>query len=481
MKPKPLLLSLAALLVAAAAGSAWWFQGASEQQSRVAAVLPPPPDLSAAPAPMRAALAAAAERAHSLRHARDGFAELVQLYHANGFLDAALHGYAGLAALEPDQPRWPHFHASILAGYGDVEPAIALWQRVVALAPDYLPARLRLGDSLLKNNQLDEAAATYTAVLERAPGDAYAQLGLARIDLEAERWNQARERLETIVRATNYELGYDLIVSLYERLGETDRALAIRGSAKALGSFRDPPDPWVDALIDLCYDPYRISLAAGVAGRTGDSARGRALLERAIELAPGDVSTRFQLGTLALQQGDTATARDQFERCTILAPDFSDAWAQLSALQARLGDPAGAARTLATGLRHCPESPGLHLMQARTFRQAGRIEEAINEFMVSINLRPNEPEAFIELGSMLVSVGRTDEGIEQLRRSLDTDPANPVALSILAFHAISTGDEAETDRWMSRIADQPRVTREQSSRLHAAYRQQFGREWQPKR
>ncbi|HYD82767.1 MAG TPA: tetratricopeptide repeat protein, partial [Opitutus sp.] len=349
----------------------------------------------------------------------------------------------------------------------------ALWRRVVELAPDYTPARLRLGDSLLKNNRLDEAAATYAAVLERDHDNAYAQLGLARIDLEAERWTQARERLETVVRATNYELGYDLIVSLYERLGQADRALAIRGSAKAFGSFRDPVDPWLDALLDLCYDPYRISLAAGIAARSGDPARGRALLERAIELAPGDISTRFQLGTLSLQQGDTTTAREQFERCTILAPDFSDGWAQLSALQAKLGDSAGAARTLATGLRHCPDSPGLHLMQARTFRQAGRIEEAINEFMISINLRPNEPEAFIELGSMLVSAGRTDEGMEQLRRSLETDPANPMALSILAFHAISTRNEAEADQWMSRIAEQPRVSREQASRIHAAYRQQF--------
>ena len=467
--------------ILAIAAAAWWWVDSGRRAELVASALPPAPDLSRAFPMLRERIEAANTRARSRASARDGLVELSQLYHANGYLDEAMACYRALADTEPNEPRWPHLHANILASYGDVEPAIALWQRVIALAPDYTPARLRLGDSLLKANRFDEASAAYSAVLQREAKNPYALLGLARLDIEAGRDDQARERLETVVRQTNYQLGYDLIVSLYERTGRRDRAAAIRGMQKAFGAHRDPPDPWLDQLTEACFDPYRLALAAGAAGRIGDPATARRLLERAIEIDPNDVSARFQLGTLAVSQGDARTAREQLERCTILAPDFADAWAHLSALQADLGDHAGAERTLATGLRNNPQSPGLHLTRARSLRQAGRLEEAIAEFKASIYYRPNEPDAHIELGNMLIAAGREAEGVEQMKQALETDPANPLALTVVAFSAISSGNQQEADQWLTQIAQQPRTSRDHASRLLEAYRKKFGRDWRPQR
>lgn len=480
MKKKWQPVLIACVLLATAAG-AWWWQLAGDRLAVVMACLPATPDLTAAPQELRTRTVAAESRARSRATAAKGLAELGRLYHANGFLAEAMRCYAGLEQLAPGEPRWPHLHASILAGYGETEPALKLWRRVVELAPDYLPARLRLGDGLLKTNHPDEAAATYAEVLKRNPADSYALLGLARIDLEARRWDQARERLEKVVAQTNYELGYDLIVSLYERTGQPDRARAIRGSAKASGAYRDPPDPWLDELMDICFDPYRLALTAGIAARFGQPAVAVRLLERAVGLAPDDVSCRFQLGGLAVAQRNFPVAREQFERCTTLAPDFSDGWGQLSALQLQMGESAAAARTLAAGLARCPGSPGLHLMQARNQRDAGRIGEAIGEYQESIRLRPNEPEAYTELGNLYINLGRTPEGVEQMRRALEADPGDPTALGVLTFYSISTGDEAEARRWFARLRLQPRVPPPQTASLAEAYRQAFGRPFVPDR
>jgi Flp pilus assembly protein TadD len=146
-------------------------------------------------------------------------------------------------------------------------------------------------------------------------------------------------------------------------------------------------------------------------------------------------------------------------------------------LQAQRGDNAAAERTLAQGLRNCPESPGLHLMRARNLKKAGRLEEAVNEFMISARLRPNEPEAYIELANTLISLKRVEEGMEQFKAALNAQPENPMALSVLAFHAITTGDEAEARRWLTRVGDQPRVSKERAQGLANAYREQFGRDW----
>jgi tetratricopeptide (TPR) repeat protein len=471
---------IAVLCLAILAGGTWAWQRNGGRQQIVLAALPPVPDLSTKASVLRDRVNAADTRARTRLTAREGLAELSRLYHANGFLEEAMQCYTGLEKVDSAEPRWPHLHATILAGYGEIEPAARLWQRAVLLAPDYVPARLRLGDCRLKSNQSDEAAAIYNEALVRSPGNSYALLGLARIDLEASRWDKARERLELVVNQTNYKLGYDLIVSLYERIGLRDRAAAIRGSVQASGAYRDPPDPWVDGLIDDCFDPYRLAVTAGLAGtRSGAEATAIRLLERAIELDPKDVSYQFQLGGIYMAQQNLKKAGEQFERCIRLAPEFSDGWAQLSALQAQSGDNAAAERTLTAGLDHCPNSPGLHLMRARNLRQARRADEAIKEFVISIRLRPNEPDAYVELGSIYIELGQTDEGMKKIHEALETDPGYPMALSVSAFYSISTGNEKDSRYWLNRVANQPRVPHQSVVQLLETYRQTFGRDFSP--
>jgi len=474
VKPKVKLVLLVGALAGAASGLAWW-QWSGNRLAIVQESRPAKPDLSALAAILGTRFAAAEAQAQNRRTAATGLAELSRLLHANGFLDEAKQCYTGLERLEPDEPRWLHRHATIFAGYGDFAPALILWQRVIKLAPDYLPARLRVGDCLLKSNRPAEAGAVFADVLKQEATNSYALLGLARIDLEAHRWEQARERLEKVVGQTNYRLGYDLIVSLYERLGQNERAAAIRGSIKASGAYRDFPDPWMDDLIEACFDPYRLSVAAGIAP-PGETIR---LLERAIELAPEDVSYRFQLGCAAEAQRDFPLARRHLERCTIMAPEFADGWAHLSALQAQQGDNAASVRTVLAGLAHCPASAGLHLMRARALKDDGLIAEAITEYRASIYYRANEPDAYVELGNTLISAGRETEGLEQMRRALETDPGDPTALAVLTFSAITIGDEVEARRWFDRISRQPRVPAAQGARLREIYRQVFGHDWIP--
>lgn len=473
------ILTGVVILALVAGGAGFWVQAGGKQQV-VLAALPHVPDLSMKAPILRSRLHEADARARSRLNPRKGIAELSRLYQANGFLDEAVQCYALLEQIDPTEPRWPHLHASIIAGYGDIEPAVHLWEKTIQLAPDYVPARLRLADALLKFNRTDEATKAFDGVLRLSPGNSYALLGLARLDLEASRWDKARERLEIVVSQTNYQLGYDLIVSLYERLGQHSRAVAIRASAKASGAYRDFPDPWLEELVEDCYDPYRLAVTAGLAGsQSGAEATAIRLLERAIELDPKDVAYPFQLGGIYLAQQNFTKASELFQHCIKMAPEFADGWIQLSALQDQTGATGAAERTMADGLVHCPDSPGLHLMKARKLRKAQRVEEAINEFLVAIRLRPNEPEAYVELGNTYIALGRTEEGVRKMHEALETDPGDPMALSVLAFYSIATGNEKDTAYWLTRVTQQPRVPREQLTRLLQAFRDTFGRDFSP--
>lgn len=474
-----LLVVAALVVVALLAAGGWWWRAAGLRRDAIVAALPALPDFGTATATTRERIGQAETEARSRFHAGRGLAQLSRLYHANGFLEEAVACYTILERLQPSEPRWFHRHAAILAGYGDIEPAMKLWQRVLALAPDYLPARLRVGDSELKSEHIAAATAAYQDVLQRSAANPYALLGLARIDIEAKRWDAAREKLESVSRQTDYQIGTDLLVMVYRQLGHPELAREILGSAKASGIYRDPPDPWLDELIDDCYDPYRMSLTAGVLSRSGHADQAVQLLQRAVGIAPDDVSTRFQLAMLYVQLKNLDAGRQELQQCTEIAPDFSDGWAQLSGVLAQTGDSSGSARILAEGLSHCPQSPGLHLMLARRLEQAGRPGEAINEYLTSIHYRPNEPDAYVELGNTLIKLGRTDEGLQQMRTALETDPAYPAALSVMAFASIAAKNQTEAHRWMQRVADQPRIDSARYASLLAAYRDQFGEDWKP--
>ncbi len=473
MKKTPLVLGLVVALLGGGGATGYFWYRAQQQAEIFAAAIPVVPDLSNWPAAMRQRVDAA-ERQLAARPL-EGLAELARLYHANGFFAEAAQCYTGLEQLEPAQPRWFHLHATILAGYGDTAPALPRWERAVALAPDYIPVRLRLADVYLKRNDFAAAAKEYRTILADKPDEPYATLGVARCEFEAGRWEQARVLLEPLVARTNYQLGYDLIVTVYERLGMEGPARAIRGRMRESGAYRDPVDPWVDDLADNCYDVYRLSLASGAAQRNNDIPLAMRRIEQALALAPDQATVHFQRANLHLDTKAYGKARQGYEKCTVLKPDFADGWARLAYVCELVGDRPAAERALAEGLRNCPNSPGLHLQKARWLVRDKRAEEALPEFRESIRLRPNEADAYLGLATALIGLGRNAEGIAAVDQALVAEPEHPGALGIRAFDAIVSGNELAARQWLQRVKNQPRVAAADMARLNAAFQQQFGR------
>jgi len=452
----------------------FWFVRSGHQRDAVVPWVPVVPATAGFPAPFADALQTTTNEALSRGSAREGLRHLSALYHANGFFTEAITCYEGLAQLEPEEARWPHLHASILAGFGQADAALDLWDRVTTLAPDYLPARLRIGDVALKANDLPRARAAYEAALAVDAGNPYALHGLARIELENGHPDAALRILEDVVRRSNYTIGYDLIVTLYENTGQDAKALAIRGRKEASGAYRDPADPWLDGLIDACYDPFRIALAAGSLAGSGERDDAIALLQRALELDPSDVSIHYQIGNLYLDGNQLDDAIAEFRQCTLLDPGFADGWGKLSAAIAQTGRIAEAEALIETGLKAVPDSPSLHQMRARRQWANGNIGAAIADYRAAIRLRPAEAGAYVDLGMLLSGQARAAEAVRMFETALIHDPLHPTALTGLSFQAIEAGDRAAADGWLAKVALQPRIDRNQVSQLREAYRKQFG-------
>lgn len=464
---------LAALLVMLVAAG-WIGWRTAERHSFVGKNIPVRPARGTWPAEYVQHIASAEESARSYFQSVAGLATLSRLYHANGFYREAIQCYLALQRLEPRHARWFHLHASILAGFGQIDEAIPLWRQAIALAPDYIPARLRLGDIFTKSNRTTDAIRIYTEALVHDPANPYALLGLARGAIVEGEWLKARGFLQTAIKTNPDFIGaLSLLVTVYEHLGESNEA---RGLQLVIGrrEYSDTADPWLDELTEDCYDSYRLSVAAAVAKAAGNQATARHFLERAVAQSPEAGSYRRQLGQIYFQNKEYIPARQQLEKAVAVAPEDSDAWLLLVDILTDMGAPAEAERALAAGLAACPQSAALHYAYGHRLSAARRYSEAITELQLSKKLRPSEAYAYVDLALVYFGLERIEEGIAEMKGALVVQPGNPLALQVLARHSINSGDEPAARQLIRRLHQQPRVTEADMRTISQEYQARFG-------
>ncbi|MDQ8201823.1 tetratricopeptide repeat protein [Pelagicoccus sp. SDUM812003] len=402
---------------------------------------------------------------------REGLGALAAMYHANGYTQEAATLYGALVDSDPQNGRWTNRLASIYALYGQLDQAMLLWQRTARIAPDYLPAQLNLADAMIKTNRAAEAVPLYEAALKSDPQNPYAIAGLAQADIAAGNWEQAKTRLEDAGLASDVGIGENILVSVYERLGETENARAIRSRAKSTDSYIEIPDPWLDEVSEDCYDPFRLTLDAGAARRKGEQQRALRLLEKAIQVDSAYAHAHFQLGLLRIELRDLPAAKESLRRSVELDPRYGDGWATLIELSQSQRE---AERLLEEGLRKCPDSPTLHSLNGKRLKAMGRLDEALEAFKTVAALRPAEILGLIECSLIYFQQGKNELAVQTLQEALEIVPEDPMVLSTLAIHWINAGDESKAHDFALRCRDQPRLPKPHLMQVKRSYQDAFG-------
>ncbi len=305
--------------------------------------------------------------------------------------------------------RLPHAFADMgwtWALSGNPGMAASGLRRALALSDDMPGARSALAAVYLAMDREAESRSVYREILERNPQDTNALLGLARIAMQHQRFEEAQRY---IADAEAAGVPYDRI--LYER-----------AIIDLLQGADDVAREKLEELADRQPEMTRAwILLAHIAMRQDDESALESIEQKISPLAEHENTAAFALGEISMMRGDFAKARRYFEQALELNPGnlhILEILLRRDMVEGRL-DLAGQRmeKILAINPGHAFANYVLGAFQVR----GNHFEMAEEAFRKSIEGQ-RTPYALKDLADVLVELGRAAEAEGYAREAVDLAP-----------------------------------------------------------
>lgn len=468
---KKILIGAALVTALAATGAAYFWRNSVRSRIAIEASVTKP-NLSRANPDLAERIQTALNQIQRGQEPVAALSVLVRLYYANGWYEPAAKGCAGLVQLEPGNPRWLYLLALLRSNSGQLAEALPLFEQTIKLAPDYLPARLKAAAVMTKLNQLDAAVAMEKSVLEKDPSNIYAWGGLGNIYLSQKKWDLARDAFQrAIAVSSSYRPAWLGMVAVYEAAANEEAVAEARVHVDEVSRSPDSPDPWIESILEECYDVYFLRVTAF---SSSDLAYSRRLLERAVTLQPKDAAAHRDLGMLLFRAQDFKEARAHLVKATVLAPTDSENWLSLITFLRSIRDDAGIDQATMNGLSQCPASAGLWLERGRKLQRSRNFEGAIAAFSKASEYGPKDADPHVETAVSYFQLNKVEKGLAELNTALTLQSNHPFGLILMTRYAIAAGDQNSARSFFGKVWRNPKVLSEDKAQLGDAFRTQFG-------
>lgn len=355
---------------------------------------------------------------------------------------AALGAVGRALALRPDwrEARWLHARARIAGGDCD-----AGLKEASALAAESADTDRLVYAWLLTACDRGAEAQPYFADLARGHVvRAEALEGLAGLDVEAHRWDEATSRYtEMLATGRNADRAFFGLAVIADRRGERDRALRLYGRvtsgpravAAQLRAYRlglEHGDTWaaarqLDEFVAASAE-HRVELTAGraqVLGEFGRAADALALLERAEVAYPDRVELRYARATVLEQSGAVDAALGELRAIARLRP--LDPTAQ-NALGFTLADHGrelpDAERRIRAALAERPDSAAIQDSLGWVLHRRGRSADGLVWLQRAYAVDP-DPEIATHVGEVQWTLGDRAAAEHTWRAALEKNPGDP--------------------------------------------------------
>jgi serine/threonine-protein kinase len=287
--------------------------------------------------------------------------------------DAAVRFLTAAVALRPDSMGAHNNLGNALNAKGQVDEAIACYQKAIALDPKAALAHANLGNALRNKGQVDEAIACYRKAIALDPKAALAH---ANLGLALRNKGQVDEAIACYQKAIaldpKYATAHNNLGNALRDKGQVDEAIACYRKAIAL----DPK-----------YAKAHLNLGNALNAK-GWLDEAIACYQKAIELDPKYAMAHLNLGNALNAKGQVDEAIACYQMAIALDPKYPFAH---------------------------------HNLGAALYRK-GQVDEAIACYQKAIELDPKYAMARYNLGNALVAKDRLDEAIACYHKAIELDP-----------------------------------------------------------
>ena len=393
-------------------------------------------------------------------HAR--WVKLAMVYQANYMLPEAAQCYEQAISMNAQDVQSWYFLAIVRSYGGNLDGAVEALRRSIAIRDSYAPAHRRLGEWLIDFNELDEARREFEIAIELDANDPHAPIGLARLALQANRLDEAREILHQVTNAPNGQiaLAFQLLGAVYQRMGQTERAQRLVQHSRTITS--EDHDSWLNTV-----NQHRAGQEAKL-----DYAKQLVLQQRFDEAIgvlhsldryyPDDAVIPNNLGVIYRAQGRLEDSTKEFLRAkqrnnTYFEADYNLAMNCL--LEGESAEEPIRSALLQSAQQHLDRvfvinpsygpAVGLH---GSLLKQHGKLELALSRFHEAARLDPARPQWLYSAAVILHDLGRNKEALDVLEQVLTSAPYFIQAYFTLANAYVALGRTEQAQAALQSVA-----------------------------
>lgn len=353
----------------------------------------------------------------------EAWGSLGMIYHAQYMLYSAQDAYLKALSFRDDF-RWRHLLSVILIGEGKSSTAIAHLQQAVLTNPDYFPSWLRLGQLLLKNDELDEAQKAFEHANRIVPESGAALVGLADVAISNQDWSLAEKLLtQAWLKSPNTGQIAHKLVSVYRELDDNEN-LEIWSERASFGS-QEPvsDDPLLIEVSNLSRNGRFFAQAGDWAADRGDRAGAIAAYANATRLSPENVSYGLKYTMMLYFSGQPGAAIEEAKRVIAIDINSAKSWYTLAWILRKSPHPeqyvqGGVAIRKAIEL---DDQDQYRILAGALAMGGSRFAEAQIDYFTLLERNPENAYFYYWFGMSRLAEGKCD-GRDAIKRALSIRP-----------------------------------------------------------
>lgn len=269
------------------------------------------------------------------------------------------------------------------------------------------------GNHFLLAGDLKGAHDTFMKLADLDPNDAYANLQLAELALDA---NDAKTALDYLKRLPAKQLESPT-VAIYMLL-----ALDLTGN-------RADADPLFNSLASSTQNDAGLSAFLGrKLAQSKQFAQAETFLTHALAPDPANFNMLYELGVVASNAGHNDRARDLLENALRQQPQNVDVLYALAYVYSSLKQPESAVRLLAQAEKLAPQRADIHKLLAVSMADLHAYEDSVHEWDTYVTLAPNDDSGRRERGFAKANIKQAEAGMADLEWYVARHPDDPTGL-----------------------------------------------------